>query len=571
MVPGADSGYTYSSYYTSRSRAVYLSADACSSVLAGTSAATVTPSGSVSFATADIAASVSAVALCAGTAAGPAVVLSGVTVARGKVYPTVLVSGALGAPVFIPSVKGATVQLSASASGCGSVAGMPSFTTDAEGYGAVDLVGGDGGALAVGTYTLCYADAAARAVVALESVALVRASYFDVRGTTFVVGVASRMLLLQDLTSAALVPGFSTVRNCTSVSSEQGAWAAVTSTSVSVTAASVYTAGLYLCARAPVNGTLVALPGRWAEARGVQFVASSIQLPSAGWDVCTTYTLDQCYPPGASVSSATSVLAVAYGDCCSASSRSAVVGEASMASGTCELRLDYDKVSAHPPGSTYHVCVWDTADDSVCTTVGEARVRTNCTSGGGAGRGLSRGAVAGVVMACVTLSCSSLSLLLWCFCCRRKEAVPAAGFVVDVSGDSSRSLKPCEVPSSQFRCAVGSPVASCRSGRCSTSTMLTEVTLAVNPLMVTAAYNSGAALLPDDLPIIPVTLDDKIRTVPKLEWEHRRRLAAREGEARRVLRRHLEATLQEAKAKAAIGFMAGRHPMEGAWDETFCE
>ncbi|KAG5486227.1 hypothetical protein LSCM1_07349 [Leishmania martiniquensis] len=426
MVPGADSGYTYSSYYTSRSRAVYLSADACSSVLAGTSAATVTPSGSVSFATADIAASVSAVALCAGTAAGPAVVLSGVTVARGKVYPTVLVSGALGAPVFIPSVKGATVQLSASASGCGSVAGMPSFTTDAEGYGAVDLVGGDGGALAVGTYTLCYADAAARAVVALESVALVRASYFDVRGTTFVVGVASRMLLLQDLTSAALVPGFSTVRNCTSVSSEQGAWAAVTSTSVSVTAAGVYTAGLYLCARAPVNGTLVALPGRWAEARGVQFVASSIQLPSAGWDVCTTYTLDQCYPPGASVSSATSVLAVAYGDCCSASSRSAVVGEASMASGTCELRLDYDKVSAHPPGSTYHVCVWDTADDSVCTTVGEARVRTNCTSGGGAGRGLSRGAVAGVAVASIAGSLVVGALVagaVWYWCTRRRSAM----------------------------------------------------------------------------------------------------------------------------------------------------
>ncbi|KAG5507213.1 hypothetical protein JIQ42_06619 [Leishmania sp. Namibia] len=423
MVPGADSGYTYSSYYTSTSREVYLSVDACSSVLAGTSAGTVTSSGSVSFATAGIAASVSAVALCAGTAAGPAAVLAGVTVARGKVYPTVLVSGALGAPVFIPSVRMTTVQLSASASGCGSAAGMPSFTTDAEGYGAVDLVGGDGGALAVGTYTLCYGGAAAGAAVALESVELVRASHFDVRGTTFVVGVASTMLLLQDLTTAALVPGFSTARDCTSVSSEHGAWAAVASTSVLVSGTSVYTAGLYLCARAPVNGTLVALPGSWSGPRSVQFVGSSIQLPSAGWDTCTRYTLDQCYPPGASASRVTSVIAVVYGDCCSASRQSAVVGEASMASGTCELRLDYDKVSAHPPGSAYHVCVWDTEDDSVCTTVSEARVSTNCTrgGGGGAGSGLSRGAVVGVATASGIGGALLLAtaFAIWWFCrCR---------------------------------------------------------------------------------------------------------------------------------------------------------
>ncbi|XQJ24845.1 hypothetical protein NXY56_000741 [Leishmania guyanensis] len=402
MVPGADSGYAHSGYYTSASREVYLSGDACASVLAGTSAATVTPSGSVSFGTAGIAASVRTVSLCAVTAGGPAVVLAGVVVAPGRVHPTTLVSGALGAPVFIPSLGGVTVQLSASASGCGSAAGMPSFTTDVEGYGTVDLVGGDGGALAPGTYTLCY-DGALRggggaAATALESVVLVRASYFDVRGTTFVVGVAGRMLLQQDLTAAALVPGFSTVRSCTSVSSEHGAWAAVTSTSVSVTATSEYRAGLYLCARAPVNGTLVAVPGAWAGQRSVRFAASAIQLPSAGWDACTTYTLDRCYPPGASASSATSVLAVVRGDCCGASRTSAVVGEASMASGTCELTLDYDKVSAYPAGSTYHVCVWDSADDTVCTTVSEALVSTNCTRGGGAGRGLSRGAVAGVVV-----------------------------------------------------------------------------------------------------------------------------------------------------------------------------
>ncbi|AYU76263.1 hypothetical protein LdCL_070014600 [Leishmania donovani] len=418
MVPGADSGYTHSGYYTSASREVYLSGDACSGVLAGTSAATVTSSGSVSFATAGVAASVSAVWLCAVTAAGPAVVLAGVAVAPGRVHPTTMVSGALGAPVFIPSLKGTAVQLSASASGCGSVAGMPSFTTDAEGYGAVDLVGGDGGALAPGTYTLCYGGAPRGGAAALESVELVRASYFDVRGTTFVVGVASRMPLLQDLTAAALVPGFSTARDCTSVSSEHGEWAAVTSTSVSVTATSVYTAGLYLCARAPVNGTLVALPGRWSGARSVQFVASAMQLPSAGWDACTTYTLDQCYPPGASASGATSVVAVVHGDCCSESSRSAVVGEASMASGTCELTLDYDKVSAYPAGSTYHVCVWDSADDSVCTTVSEARVSTNCTRGGGGGRGLSRGAVAGVAVACIVFGAVvGLSLFaVWYFC-----------------------------------------------------------------------------------------------------------------------------------------------------------
>ncbi|AIN95775.1 hypothetical protein LPMP_070900 [Leishmania panamensis] len=423
MVPGADSGYAHSGYYTSASREVYLSGDACASVLAGTSAATVTPSGSVSFATAGIAASVRTVSLCAVTAGGPAVVLAGVVVAPGRVHPTTLVSGALGAPVFIPSLRGVTVQLSASASGCGSAAGMPSFTTDVEGYGTVDLVGGDGGALAPGTYTLCY-DGALRggggaAATALESVVLVRASYFDVRGTTFVVGVAGRMLLQQDLTAAALVPGFSTVRSCTSVSSEHGTWAAVTSTSVSVTATSEYRAGLYLCARAPVNGTLVAVPGAWAGQRSVRFAASAIQLPSAGWDACTTYTLDRCYPPGASASSATSVLAVVRGDCCGASRTSAVVGEASMASGTCELTLDYDKVSAYPAGSTYHVCVWDSADDTVCTTVSEALVSTNCTRGGGAGRGLSRGTLIAVIAVCTVVGLAFLCVLLWVtwFCC----------------------------------------------------------------------------------------------------------------------------------------------------------
>ncbi|CBZ23704.1 conserved hypothetical protein [Leishmania mexicana MHOM/GT/2001/U1103] len=426
MVPGADSGYTHSGYYTSASREVYLSGDACSGVLAGTSAATVTSSGSVSFATAGVAAGVSAVWLCAVTAAGPAVVLAGVAVAPGRVYPTTMVSGALGAPVFIPSLKGTAVQLSASASGCGSVAGMPSFTTDAEGYGAVDLVGGDGGALAPGTYTLCYGGAlrGGGGAAALESVELVRASHFDVRGTTFVVGVASRMVLLQDLTAAALVPGFSTARDCTSVSSEHGEWAAVTSTSVSVTATGVYTAGLYLCARAPVNGTLVALPGLWSGRRSVQFVASAMQLPSAGWDACTTYTLDRCYPPGASASGATSVVAVVHGDCCSEASRSAVVGEASMASGTCELTLDYDKVSAYPAESTYHVCVWDSADDSVCTTVSEARVSTSCTRRGGGGRGLSRGAVAGVAVACIVCGgVVGLTLfVVWYFCFCRTSA-----------------------------------------------------------------------------------------------------------------------------------------------------
>ncbi|CBZ23703.1 conserved hypothetical protein [Leishmania mexicana MHOM/GT/2001/U1103] len=573
MVPGADSGYTHSGYYTSASREVYLSGDACSGVLAGTSAATVTSSGSVSFATAGVAAGVSAVWLCAVTAAGPAVVLAGVAVAPGRVYPTTMVSGALGAPVFIPSLKGTAVQLSASASGCGSVAGMPSFTTDAEGYGAVDLVGGDGGALAPGTYTLCYGGAlrGGGGAAALESVELVRASHFDVRGTTFVVGVASRMVLLQDLTAAALVPGFSTARDCTSVSSEHGEWAAVTSTSVSVTATGVYTAGLYLCARAPVNGTLVALPGLWSGRRSVQFVASAMQLPSAGWDACTTYTLDRCYPPGASASGATSVVAVVHGDCCSEASRSAVVGEASMASGTCELTLDYDKVSAYPAESTYHVCVWDSADDSVCTTVSEARVSTSCTRRGGGGRGLSRGAVAGIVVCCLFFCCCLACVGLWCFCCPDVDVKPAEEVeveVVDIPADPSLVVKLGGRLSAVVHWRGDSPDASFRSFSGSMSSVGTDVSLTLNPLLVSAAYSSGAALLPDDLPIIPVTVDEKIRSLPKLEWEHRRRLAAREGEARRVVRRRCEANLQVVKTEVVVVVTADAYPDGDGEDQT---
>ncbi|GET86095.1 hypothetical protein, conserved [Leishmania tarentolae] len=552
MVPGVDSGYTHSGYYTSTSRNVYLSGDACSSVLAGTSAATVAPSGSVSFATAGIAASVSAVWLCAVTAAGPAAVLADVAVAPGKVYPTTMVSGALGVAVFIPSLKSTAFQLSASASGCGSAAGMPRFTTDAEGYGAVDLVGGNGGALAAGTYTVCYGGAAGRAAMALEPVELVRASYFDVRGTTFVVGVASRMSLLQDLTAGALVPGFSTTRDCTSVSSEHGAWAAVTSTSVSVTATSVYTDGLYLCARAPVNGTLVAVPGQWSGPRSVQFVASTMQLPSGGWDACTTYTVNECYPPGARASGATSVVAVVHGDCCSESSRSAVVGKASMASGTCELTLDYDKVSAYPAGSTYHVCVWDSADDSVCTTVGEARVSTDCTrAGGGGGRGLSRGAVAGIAVFGVLVCGGLVWLVLWKLWCPRDDDEEAAERYEQVAVEPGAVVKLRGCVAAEVHWRSDSTEASFRSASGSFTSVVSDWPPQLNPLLLNAAYRSGTALLPDELPIVPVTVDEKIRSLPKLEWEHRRRLAAREAEARRVVRWRFEEGLQEVEAKLA--------------------
>ncbi|CAJ1015304.1 hypothetical protein IOCL1545_000065600, partial [Leishmania shawi] len=268
----------------------------------------------------------------------------------------------------------------------------------------------------------------------------------------------------------------------------------------------------------------------------------------------------------------TSVLAVVRGDCCGASRTSAVVGEASMASGTCELTLDYDKVSAYPAGSTYHVCVWDSADDTVCTTVSEALVSTNCTRGGGAGRELSRGAVAGVVVFCLILCCCLVCVAVWRLRYWRRETEAEEEVKVEVeveeSGEPSVVAKPSGCVVSKFRLRSCSPDSSFRSCSGTTSLAGTEVTLRLNPLLVSAAYNSGAALLPDDLPIIPVTVDEKTRNLPKLEWEHRRRLAAHQGEAWRVLQRLCEAERQEVKTEAVIVFNGSAYPSGCAEEYT---
>ncbi|KAG5491492.1 hypothetical protein JIQ42_01395 [Leishmania sp. Namibia] len=395
--------------YALQQTSAFLSSNRCAGSLplqmTVVSAATVL---SLSFDAVKIAKDVEGVDLCVRTPGGTGAAIASVPVAPGTIWPTQFTVGVTAATIFMPLSRRATFQLSATDTGCAGVAGMPSFTTDGEGYAALSLLRPGGAALPLGRYAVCAAMPMSAAAAALETIEVVAAAHFSVRGTIFVLGVPSRMELEQDLRAANLIAGFSTTSACSPVTSDHGTWAALSSTAIEVRATAASKTGVFLCAQVPTNGSVVALPHR------ITFRPLAMALPTGDWDTCTDYWVDRCHPPGGVDSAALDMLTVVYGDCCSHAAQAAAIGSASMASGTCRLRLDAAKVAAHPAGTSFSVCAWNPEDSSTCATLHTMTVTTNCApSSVDRGAGVSTGAVAGIVVGCVVGGAALLALLTW--------------------------------------------------------------------------------------------------------------------------------------------------------------
>ncbi|XQJ30355.1 hypothetical protein NXY56_006436 [Leishmania guyanensis] len=432
--------------YTLQTTNTFLSHDHCVGSLplqpTGASTAAVV---SVSFGTASIAQKVEKVSLCVRTPAGTGAAIANVPVASGSMWPTQFAVGATGATIFMPLSPRTTFQLSATATGCTDVSGMPTFSTDAEGYGTLSLLRANGDALPLGYYAVCAAPPT-RAAAALEVIEVVPASHFDVRGIIFVLGVPSRMELQQDLHTADLIAGFSTTAACSPITTDHGTWAALSSTAIEVRATAVSSTGVFLCAQVPANGTVVALPHSSASPGPITFVQLAMALPTGSWDTCTDYLVNQCYPPGSAGSTAADVLTVVHGDCCDRTAQAQAVGSASMASGICRLRLDAAKVAAYATDTSFGVCAWNPNKSSACATLRRVTVTTNCTpSKVGRGARMSSGAVAGIVMACTASSVALLVCAVWLACrlCGAKkrnndtqsdEESPSFGDTADTAG-----------------------------------------------------------------------------------------------------------------------------------------
>ncbi|KAL7707974.1 hypothetical protein N2W54_006913 [Lotmaria passim] len=410
----------------SNAKLAFLSADQCATRLDGTGAGVDALVFTTSV-TSDLVTGLSTASLCANSTAGIVTVLAGVPVARDRVYPVVFTSGVAEAKIFIPSFARAFFWLTSADTSCRATSAqttsLPSFTTDANGYGLLTVVSANGMPLPVGTYALCYYSSGF--AMALESIEVVAPTFFDVRGTSFVTGVASKMLMQDDLQASDLIEGFSTTSNCSTLSTSYGTWARVSATSINVTATRAATGGAYLCARLPLNLSVAALPNAWSNtAQSLTFAPSTLHLPSTGFDVCTRYTLTQCTPPSGGGDDATNRLTVVYGDCCNSSDEANAVGVGSMAGGACSLSFDEAKVRGYPAGTVFSLCAWNSFDATVCATLNYVTVNTNCARDVTEKRsGLSLGAVVGVVVACVCGGLALMAGLLYLLCYFRRRAM----------------------------------------------------------------------------------------------------------------------------------------------------
>ncbi|KPA82041.1 hypothetical protein ABB37_03209 [Leptomonas pyrrhocoris] len=362
-------------------RQVYLSADQCASVLDGTGAGL----DSLNFTTSvssSVMTGLSTASLCASTSAGMAIVLAGVPVARGQVYPASLTTGMAEASIFIPSFARTAFWLTARDTSCSATNAQTlaplGFTTDASGYGTLSIVSANELPLPVGDYFLCYSST--RSAVSLEKISVVAPTFFDVRGTSFVTGVSSKIMMQKDLQTSHLLEGFSTTTDCSALSTAYGSWTRVSDTAIEVTATRPSNSGTYLCARVPLNLSVSALPNAWSIiARNLSFAPSVLVLPPAGFDMCTDYTLQNCTAPNGGGDDQTNRLTVVPGDCCSSSDEANAVGVGSMAGGTCTLHFDDVKVRRQPANTVFSLCAWNTYDASVCATLNYVTVSTNCT------------------------------------------------------------------------------------------------------------------------------------------------------------------------------------------------
>ncbi|KPI83194.1 hypothetical protein ABL78_7782 [Leptomonas seymouri] len=425
-------------------RQVYLSADQCASALDGTETTSHFPSFTASVSS-SVVTGLSTASLCVRTSAGMSTVLIGVPVARNRVHPVSFTTGMTHAAIFIPAFASTlfwviTSGLSCSAAGA-QAAALSSFSTDASGYGTISIVLANGLPLPVGKYSLCYSSSGSS--VSLEAIQVVDPTYFDVRGTVFVTGVSSKMMMQGDLQASHLMVGFSTTGDCNALSTTYGTWKHISATSILVTATHALTAGAYVCARVPMNLSVTALPNAWSNtARSLTFAPSLLAIPSTGFSVCTDYTLQQCTPPNGGGNDETNLLTVVFGDCCNSSDEANAVGLAKMAGGTCTLHFDRAKVRRYPAGTVFSLCAWNSYDASVCATLNYVTVNTDCDMGNTrkGGGGLSGGATAGVAIASLVSGLALLTggaFLLWFY--RYRQAKEEAGLKGDAGSSSSSS------------------------------------------------------------------------------------------------------------------------------------
>ncbi|CAC9536258.1 hypothetical_protein_-_conserved [Leishmania infantum] len=435
--------------YALQKTSTFLSSNLCAGPLPLQSNAVSTASVLwVSFLAESIAQDVKSVSLCVLTPAGTGVAIANVPVAPGTMWPTQFAVGTAAATIFVPLSPHTTFQLSATATTCIDVGGMPTFTTDADGYAALSLLRASGDALPLGRYAVCAVPPMRAAVAAaspLETIEVVPAAHFSVHGTVFVVDVPSRMELQQDLRAADLIAGFSTTAACSPVTTDHGTWAALSSTAIEVRATVARRSGVFLCAQVPGNGSVVALPHALASPSRIEFLQLAMKLPDGSWDTCTDYLVDQCRPPGSAGSAAADMLTVVHGDCCSYAAQAQAVGSASMASGTCRLRLDAAKVAAYAVGTNFSVCAWNPENSSTCATLHRVTVTRNCKpTNVGRGSRLSSGAVAGIAVGCMVCGAALLALVMWLLWCQRYACAKSSSAQSDEERPSFSELTETE-------------------------------------------------------------------------------------------------------------------------------
>ncbi|KEG09218.1 hypothetical protein DQ04_05591010 [Trypanosoma grayi] len=463
LVPGADKENSVAPFYVSSFRGVYLSSDACVSVLMGSEVAYSTGSGRIILPTNSIALGVKSFWLCAGTPAGNLTVAAGIEESTAVIFPSKFVLGA-EVEVYIPLSPNGMFHMRRDAK-CGGNDVVAPFSTDEEGRGNFTFKLTSGAGLPPdGLWTLCkesFSDRAAAATAAsmvprsamtaegsglplkpLTTVEAFNPVYYNIRGSDIVVGTPGVVMLLDDLTAGSLLPGFSTSRNCLEREETYGSWSALgkgniaSSRRVSISAERPM-ASVYMCASAPINNSLVSIPMPGA----LHFVTSAFSLP-ATVPRCGVTKLNSCVLPGSAPSGASVV--VIKGDCCNSADRGNVVGRVTDVDGDqCSLTMDREMLKDIPSTTSLSVCAIDGSDGSYCTTLGHVRPSAQpCGDASGVSGGkLTEGTLIAIIVLVVILGLLLILLVIWLiiYCNQKKKAqlILQKDPVFSLDGDSN--------------------------------------------------------------------------------------------------------------------------------------
>ncbi|KAH9599957.1 hypothetical protein LSM04_004866 [Trypanosoma melophagium] len=442
LLPGADSGYATASFYASNFRGIYLSSDLCRSVLSGTDVTHVRSSGHVAIPTSSIDTDLTTFSLCAGTPAGNLTVETEISLSTDIIFPSQFVLGA-DKEVYVPLSPTSVFHLRKNED-CSGSEFVPPFSTDEDGRGTLSLKSSSGNGLPPsGKWTLCEEQitspmalsvremngkahtASTKSLNPLTIIQTFDPVYFNIRGTVVIVGVPSVSVLLDSLTADFLLPGFSRDRSCTNRGESYGSWrvsdegSSTTAKSISIHAKEPV-GSIYMCATAPINNTIVSLP----TSNAFNFLAPSMSLPSTV-SRCDPLMLDSCAIPGASSSSAASLIVI-KGDCCNMADRGNIVGRSSQsADGHCTLTMDTRRLNAFPIATDFSVCGVDSTDTSYCPTLGRVRVDEEICAGDvvvGGKHSIATGARIAIGILAALLALLIIALIIWLVLrCRRKR------------------------------------------------------------------------------------------------------------------------------------------------------